>query len=285
MYGETSPKYFGCRTAGRSARKKSVIAFTLIELLVVISIIALLMAILMPAIQRVRKQARAVACHSNLRQWGVVFSMYMDDNDGKFPYTHSPFLVADRTWPYIFRPYYSDSNDLLLCPMATRPELRPDDPGPVDIFGQAGSKSTAWKIVTRRPEVVFVGSYGMNEWLHWGHVDRPDIVASLNNVPVLLDCAYQSAEPFPFDRPPEYDGAIGPIPFGGMDYFCINRHDATINGLFLDFSMRKVGLKELWTLRWELHYSADLIARSPWTTTGGVQPEDWPEWMRNFKDY
>ena len=59
-------------------------AFTLIELLVVISIIAVLMAILMPALQRVRKQARDSVCRSNLRQWGVVFYLYMDDNDGLF---------------------------------------------------------------------------------------------------------------------------------------------------------------------------------------------------------
>ncbi len=56
--------------------------FTLIELLVVIAIIALLMSILMPALQRVRKQARKVVCMANLKQWGLFWKMYCDDNNG-----------------------------------------------------------------------------------------------------------------------------------------------------------------------------------------------------------
>jgi len=47
--------------------------FTLIELLVVIAIIALLLAIMMPALQRVKKQARLVACQAKLKQWAVIF--------------------------------------------------------------------------------------------------------------------------------------------------------------------------------------------------------------------
>jgi len=57
--------------------------FTLIELLVVIAIIALLMGILMPALQRVRKMARGIACTSNLRSLMIAWRLYADSNDDK----------------------------------------------------------------------------------------------------------------------------------------------------------------------------------------------------------
>jgi len=58
--------------------------FTLIELLVVMSIIALLMAILLPSLDRTRKLARATACKANLKQWSLAWSMFMEDNNGIF---------------------------------------------------------------------------------------------------------------------------------------------------------------------------------------------------------
>jgi prepilin-type N-terminal cleavage/methylation domain-containing protein/prepilin-type processing-associated H-X9-DG protein len=66
------------------AQKK---AFTLIELLVVIAIIAVLMGILMPALRRVKEQARNTACKSNLRSIGLVVALYLDDNDRRIPDT------------------------------------------------------------------------------------------------------------------------------------------------------------------------------------------------------
>jgi prepilin-type N-terminal cleavage/methylation domain-containing protein len=60
-------------------------AFTLIELLVVISIIALLISILLPALAGARKSARSVLCLSNMRQLGLAFEMYTNDNKGFFP--------------------------------------------------------------------------------------------------------------------------------------------------------------------------------------------------------
>ena len=66
---------------------KSKRAFTLIELLVVIAIIAILLAILMPALQRVKKQARGILCRNNLKNYGMAGRLYLDDNDGAFPYS------------------------------------------------------------------------------------------------------------------------------------------------------------------------------------------------------
>jgi prepilin-type N-terminal cleavage/methylation domain-containing protein len=57
--------------------------FTLIELLVVIAIIAILMAILMPTLNRAREQGRRAACLNSLRQLGLAWTMYADENDDK----------------------------------------------------------------------------------------------------------------------------------------------------------------------------------------------------------
>ncbi len=70
-----------------------------------------------------------------------------------------------------------------------------------------------------------------------------------------------------------------------MNRFCINRHQQGINGIFLDYSVRKVWLKELWTLKWGRNFNPV----NPWTKAGGARPDDWAGWgdgwMANFKDY
>ena len=95
------------------------------------------------------------------------------------------------------------------------------------------------------------------------------------NVPVLLDCPRWHGSHTMFPGPPRVKD------FFIMKPFCIDRHSGHVNGLFLDFSARRIGLKELWTIKWDSEYDT----ANRWTRAGGVQPEDWPEWMRGFKDY
>jgi prepilin-type N-terminal cleavage/methylation domain-containing protein/prepilin-type processing-associated H-X9-DG protein len=261
--------------------------FTLIELLVVISVIVLLMALLLPALQKARRQSKTTFCQMNLRQWGIAFSAYTNDYAGRLPY-HFPMGASTHIWPYALRSYFSDSNDALLCPEAMTPWLRPDNRYPTSGFQQRilGSTAAAWEYrfeLGKMPKVHFVGSYGINRYVEHSIRDQRHLGPVWNSAPVLLDCIFMDAHAWPFSRPPEFEDDIsGP---SDMKYFCINRHDGGINGLFLDWSARKVGLKELWTLRWDVHYSARMINSSPWTIAGGVQPEDWPKWMRRFKDY
>lgn len=100
---------------------------------------------------------------------------------------------------------------------------------------------------------------------------------------MLLDCVFVESKPYDFDTPPEYDGDISTYLVSAMQInrFCMNRHDRYVNGIFLDFSVRKVGLKQLWTFKWHRSFNIN----GTWTIAGGVQPSDWPEWMRGFRDY
>ena len=83
-------------------RKSSIVnaqAFTLIELLVVIAVIALLMAVLLPSLGRVRRQTQAVVCQSNLRQWGALWAIYVSENDGRLPVYYEEPGERDRESP------------------------------------------------------------------------------------------------------------------------------------------------------------------------------------------
>ena len=98
--------------------------FTLIELLVVIGIIAILAAILLPALARARESARSKSCTNNLKQLGTVLRMYAGENRGDLPLRFVPYqrpYTPDRgCWssfdsPLIYPEYLTDHR-VLLCP-------------------------------------------------------------------------------------------------------------------------------------------------------------------------
>ena len=102
-------KYFIVGSWSRAVHRRR--GFTLIELLVVIAIIALLMGILMPALQRVRKQARTVYCLSSLKQIGIAMTAFAFDNEDIIPRA----LDHKVKWLLVFMPYlgteYSHATD------------------------------------------------------------------------------------------------------------------------------------------------------------------------------
>ena len=257
------------------------------------------MALLLPALQRARNQARAVACQAHLKQWGTILALYTEDNQGRFPGTHLEVLWFMRGLSLIEgdpKPLvYQDINakGIACCPMAVRPGWHSGwVPGTTAsrIDCTFGSTFEAWEFTYPLPP--FRGSYGFNgrmtrggfiPWVPEPFTPRHHIeIFSLRgraNIPTLLD----STRPI---VPVSASATFGP-PKSELEsnsfskLSCINRHNGHINVLLLDWSVRKVGLKELWTLKW----SFDWDTVGPWTKAGGVQPEDWPEWMRSFKDY
>jgi prepilin-type N-terminal cleavage/methylation domain-containing protein len=283
--------------------------FTLIELLVVIAIIALLMSILMPALGRVRKQARTTACLAELKQWGLMFSLYCQDNDGKFftgevqgargsvtttldGVTKTWGTGSGGFWRIVMMPYAKDSK-MWCCPQATKPT-------PTGTIPRNGWTNVAWTVDGT------VGSYGLNGWIldifdsktvtnrsdGWGRADKDGAGRSRHwgspssqygsNAPVFTGSWWVDSWPLETDPPPTADA--GPADNPGTDEMirvCVNRHDGFVNSAMSDWSVRKVGLKELWTLKWHRTYNT----RGPWTKAGGADGADWPEWMSRFKDY
>lgn len=90
--------------------------FTLIELLVVISIIALLMGILMPALSKARQQANRLICASNMRQVGIATQMYLMDSENRLPPSSCREKNPREYWLYILSNYVKESS-LFCCPV------------------------------------------------------------------------------------------------------------------------------------------------------------------------
>jgi len=208
--------------------------FTLIELLVVIAVIALLMAVLMPALQRARNQARKVMCQSNLRQFGTVLFMYVEDNEGRLPWGtgNALWMLRGSIDGERVDPNVPDVTQRMrmgrgaTCPMAVKPGNNSgfglgaggNGDETYRVEGTLGSQFEAWTITSPGP--TFHGSYGFNFWLFdydprsGFYPTRPGTrlrraglqtlnIADSASVPVLLDSASVGDRPRDSVPPPK----------------------------------------------------------------------------------
>jgi len=268
-------------------------AFTLIELLVVIAIIALLLSIILPALRKAKDMAKAVICKSNIKQWGLGFGAYLNENNDRFflDYYDNPGGLlteqqrAPRRWHNALWPYVQ-TTDIFLCP-TNKIGLT----GPDKTF-QVWPLSDSWVIGATED---LYGGYGFNVWANdrvysSGHTDygknwrtSTSLGVSSSSVPLLGDSWWNRNDPEATDYPPAYRGENR----GGSDTmsrFCLDRHNENMNMLFMDLSVRKVGLKELWTLKWHRKY----ITGGPWTLADPGSRTLWEThapWMEGMKQY
>jgi len=254
-------------------------AFTLIELLVVISVIALLLALLLPALSKARAQARGATCQTNLKQWATIIAMYTMDNNNRYWIEYCQRQDPAGTWMRALGLLYGDMGKFRTCPEATQPCFLEDPATGNPNWRRYGSAKRVWGpgIPTKYFFEDDYGSYGVNHWINTlepgddGWLDAPelhwktDLSPNTSSIPILGDCTWYGGQPTNHPDPahPAFENEWKPPIMrdwwevnptaawsSSMCRFAIDRHGRAINMCFMDSSMRKVGLYDLWTLKW-----------------------------------
>jgi len=245
-----APAPYAVRNENRPA------GFTLIELLVVIAIIAILAALLLPALAKAKAESQRAACLSNLHQLNLANQMYLSDFKGKDIY----YNVGIGLWLDPIMAYaatkQSTNAAIRLCPAATQKGYTTDG---VDFYGTANAY---WGPLSSYfgDDVGAFAAYTYNGWLYSDSPPEGNIPTTWYFVTVA-NASPLAAVPFcadgvwidswvQFENQLPANTQKGNPDDGGLGRVAVARHDNGINVAFMDGSGRYIKLNQLKTLRW-----------------------------------